>query len=47
MLTYTKTWNIAFKTSKSLWKIWIFKMNVFYILKKTNLNEERKGHGIG
>ena len=28
-------WNIAFKASKPLWKMWKYKINIFYTLKKT------------
>ena len=40
MLTYTKL-NVAFKTAKPFWKIWKYKINIFY---KTNLKAKRKGH---
>ena len=40
----TQVWNIAFKTSKPLWKIWKYKINVFYILNKTKLKGEKKVH---
>ena len=37
MVTYTEAVNIAFKTSKHFRKILKYKINIFYILKKTNL----------
>ena len=39
MVRYTKAWNVAFKTSKPLWKIWKYKINIFY---ETNLKAENK-----
>ena len=47
MVRYTGDWNIAFKTSKSLWKISKYKIDMLYILKKTNLEAERKAHSTG
>ena len=44
MVTYTEAWNIAFETSKPLWKMWKYEINKFYTLKKTNLIAERKPH---
>ena len=38
MVTYTEAWNVAFKTPKSLWKMWKYNINIFY---KTNLKAER------
>ena len=51
MVTYTESWNIAFKISRTLWKIlnikYKYKINIFYISKKTNLNAERMAHSTG
>ena len=47
MVTYTETWNIAFKTLKPLWKTWKYKIDVFYILKKIKLKAERKAYSTG
>ena len=44
MVTYTEPWSIAFKTSRPLWKIWKYKTNILYILKKTNITAERHAH---
>ena len=41
IVTYTEAWNVAFKTSRPLWKIWKYKINLFY---KTNLKAEKKAH---
>ena len=47
MVTYTEAWNIAFKTSKPLWKKWKYKINILYILKEANLKAERKADSTG
>ena len=44
MVTYIEAWYITFKISKPVWKIWKCKINIFYILKKTNLEAEGKPH---
>ena len=44
MVTYTEAWNIAFKTSKPVWKIWKYKISMFY---KTNLKVEGKEDSTG
>ena len=44
---YVEAWNVVFKSSKSLWKIWKCKISIFYILKKTNLKAEGKDHSTG
>ena len=47
MVSYTEARNIAFKTSKPLSEIWKYKINIFYIFKKTNLKAERMTHNTG
>ena len=47
MLTYTEAWNIELKTSKPLCKKWKNKINIFCIVKKTNLKVERIVHNTG
>ena len=42
MVTHTEAWNVAYKTLKALWKIWKYKITMFYTMKKTNLMAERK-----
>ena len=44
MVRYTRDWNIAFKTWKPPWKIWKYKIDILYILKKKDLEAERKVH---
>ena len=44
MVTYSEASNIAFKTTKPLWKIWKCKINILYILKKPSLTGERMTH---
>ena len=44
MVTYTEAWNIVFKTSKPLWNLWKYQMNIYHTMKETNLKAERKTH---
>ena len=37
MVTDTEVWNVLFRTSKPLWKIWKYKINTSYILYKTTV----------
>ena len=43
MVTYTETWNIAFKTSKPAWKIGEYKIKHIVYLEENKFNSRKKG----
>ena len=42
MVTCVTGWDIAMKASKPPWRIWKYKIDILCILKKTNLQPEKK-----